>query len=125
MILLDTSFLIRALVRGSAQDRLLRRWLKAGDRLGMSAIAWTELLCGPMDSRQTELAATIVSERVPFVEEDSVVAARLFNETGRRRGSLTDCMVAATALRLDAPLATESLADFRRFEKSGLTVIAA
>ena len=42
MIHLDTSFLIRALVRGSAQDKRLRGWLGAGEPIGMSSIAWAE-----------------------------------------------------------------------------------
>lgn len=125
MIVLDTSFVIRALARGSAQDARLREWLRAGEELGMSAIAWAELLCGPIDPDQVDLAARVVSRRFVFGEEDAASAARLFNETGRRRGSLTDCMIAATALRLDAPLATENPADFRRFEAAGLRILAA
>ncbi len=39
MIHLDTSFLIRALRRGSPEDRKLREWLGTGETLGMSAVA--------------------------------------------------------------------------------------
>ena len=35
VIHLDTSFLIRALVRETPQDRRLREWLRAGERLGI------------------------------------------------------------------------------------------
>ena len=125
MIFLDTSFLIRGLVRDSAEDRALRKWLKRREVLGMSAVAWTELLCGPIDEIQHELAAGVVSLRVAFTEEDAVLAARLFNETGRRRGSLIDCMIAATALRAREPLATSNAADFRRFAAYGLAVLEA
>ena len=125
MIVLDTSFLVRALVPGSAQDARLREWLRNGEELGMSAIAWAELLCGPIEPDQVDLAARVVSRRFAFGAEDAASAARLFNETGRRRGSLTDCMIAATALRLNAPLATENPADFRRFEPAGLRILAA
>ena len=52
-------------------------------------------------------------------------AARRFNETGRRRGSLIDCMIAATALRAREPLATSNAADFRRFATYGLAVLEA
>jgi predicted nucleic acid-binding protein len=120
MIHLDTSFLIRGLVPGSAQDRALRKWLGEGERLGMSAVAWAELLCGPLAESHRELAARIVPERVPFLEEDAVVGARLFNESGRRRGSLMDCMIAASALRAGEPLATANASDFRRFATQGL-----
>jgi hypothetical protein len=45
VIQLDTSFLIRALVRGSGEDRRLRTWLTDTTPLTISAIAWTEFLC--------------------------------------------------------------------------------
>jgi predicted nucleic acid-binding protein len=122
VIHLDTSFLIRGLVRGSAEDRALRGWLRAGEPLGMSAVAWAELLCGPLDEAQREMAEAIVSERVSFLEADAALAARLFNESGRRRGSLLDCMIAAAALRANAPLATANVSDFRRLEEGGLTL---
>jgi len=92
--------------------------------LGMSAIAWAEFLCGPVDEHQVKLAAQIVSERVPFGEEDAAVAARLFNESGRHRGSLVDCMLAAAALRAGAAVATANPSDFRRFEAGGISLAA-
>jgi predicted nucleic acid-binding protein len=116
MIHLDTSFLIRALVPRSPQDRTLRKWLRAGERLHISAIGWTEFLCGPVEPQHVELAGRVVSERVPFTDEEAVLAAELFNRSGRRRGSLTDCMIAATALRQEARLATVNPDDFRRFD---------
>jgi predicted nucleic acid-binding protein len=123
MIHLDTSFLIRGLVRGSAEDRALRKWLKDGEPLGMNTIAWTEFLCGSIEERDMEHTAQVVAERVPFLEEDAVLSARLFNEVGRRRGSLIDCMIAASALRAGAPLATANVADFRRFAAHGLVIL--
>ena len=124
MIHLDTSFLIMALLHGSGQDRKLREWLRAGEPLGMSTIAWTEFLCGPVQARDVELAASVVPQRLPFEEQDAAFAARLFNQSGRRRGSLADCMIAAAALRHKALLATLNPADFDRFEPTGLTFIS-
>jgi predicted nucleic acid-binding protein len=115
IIHLDTSFLIRALTPDSREDKQLRRWIADGARLGMSAIGWTEFLCGPLEQRQLALAAAIVGEPEPFVAEDSTQTAELFNRSGRRRGSLIDCMIAAITIRLDATLATANPADFRRF----------
>jgi predicted nucleic acid-binding protein len=115
IIHLDTSFLIRAMAANSAEDRGLREWIAGGARLGMSCIGWAEFLCGPLDSRQLALAAAIVGEPEPFVLEDSVHAAELFNGSGRRRGSFIDCMIAATAIRSGASFATASHADFKRF----------
>lgn len=124
MIHLDTSFLIRALVPRSAQDRKLRKWLSEGAPVGIGAIGWAEFLCGPVEPSHIALATGFLGEPVSFSSEDAEISARLFNMTGRRRGSLTDCMVAATALRLDAALATANAVDFRRFEPAGVKVLA-
>ena len=123
MIHLDTGFLIHALVPTSAADEALRGWLVAGEPLAMSYVAWAELLCGPLTPRQAELAARVVAERIPFAEEDAAEAARLFNLSDRRRGSLADCMIAATALRCGARLATTNRRDFVPFEDAGLDLV--
>ena len=120
MIHLDTSFLILALDAGSPQSRELSAWIDAGVMLGMSAIAWTEFLCGPLSSAQLAAADSIVGPRADYTGEDAAVAARLFNETGRRRGTLRDCMIASVALRDGARLATGDETDFRRLEAFGL-----
>jgi len=125
VIQLDTSFLIRALVKGLPQDKLMRQWLRDGMPLAVSAVAWTEFLCGPLRANDIELAGQLIEEVVPFAVEDAAVAAELFNRCGRRRGSLVDCMVAAPALRRDVPLATANPEDFKRLEASGLKVLAA
>lgn len=89
----------------------------------MSAIAWTEFLCGPLDATAVSLAAVIVDRRIDYTAEVADLAARLFNGTGRRRNSLTDCMIAATAIAEDTPIATSNLRDFSRFEAHGLTLV--
>jgi len=123
VIHLDTSFLIRALVRGSPQDRELRRWLAQGEPVAMSSIAWAEFLCGPVELEASAAVEGFLADRVPFAEGDAVRAAGLFNASGRRRGSLLDCMIAATALRSDASLATANTSDFRPFEGDGLKLL--
>jgi len=120
MIHLDTSFLIHALARGSAQDREMRGWLATGEALRMSSVSWAEFLCGPVDDTHIELARRIVPEISPFVDSQSTGAALLFNLGGRRRGSFVDCMIAAAALADSAPLATANAKDYRRFAKAGL-----
>ena len=119
MIQLDTSFLIRALVHGSPEDALLRGWLRDRTPLGMSTIAWTEFLCGPLRPADIELATQVAGEILPFGADDAALAADLFNRSGRRRGSLVDCMVASVALGRESPLATANPTDFRRLEASG------
>jgi predicted nucleic acid-binding protein len=120
LIHLDTGFLIRALVIDSPQDRRLRGWLVADETIGISAIAWAEFLCEPVDRQQADAALQVVNEPEAFGAEHAELAARLFNEGGRRRGTFADCMIAATALRAGASLATTDPADFRRFASAGL-----
>ena len=108
------------MVAGSGEDTVLRGWLHDGELLAISTLAWAEFLCGPLEEVHVQLASSIVSRKVSFRESDAIVAARLFNQTGRRRGSLIDCMIASVAIRADATLATANPSDFRRFAGDGL-----
>ena len=123
MIHLDTSFLIRALHSESAEDHKLRGWIDEGTTLTMSTVAWTEFLCGPLSASEVTLASTIVGQHREFTSEQAAAAARLFNQSGRRRGSLIDCMIAASALEDGAALATTNAGDFLRLQHSGLTIV--
>jgi len=125
MIHLDTGFLIRALVRNSSEDIKFRTWLRSNTQIAISSIAWAEFLCGPVGKKELELAAWILVDRYPFTQEDAALAARLFNLSGRRRGTFIDCMIAAVALGANASLATTNPADFRRLEPAGLQITTA
>ena len=120
MIHVDTSFIIRTQVPGTAEDAALREWIRDGEPLGVSSPAWAEFLCGPATPGTTEAAAALVHTPIPFEAHHAVGAARLFNSTGRRRGSLVDSMIAATAIEAGARLATANPRDFLRFEPLGL-----
>jgi len=120
LIHVDTSFLIRALVPGTAEDRALRSWIKADTPLAMSAVGWAELLCGPLEETHLALVRRIVSHIAPFEAETAVLAAHLFNRSGRRRGTLADCMIAAAAMNAGTLLASSNPADFKRFVVEGL-----
>lgn len=124
MIHLDTSFLIRALVTGSAEAAMLDGWVTRGEGVGIDSVAWCEFLCGPVTAEQVSLASLTLGPPVPFLPDDAAFAATLFNAAGRRRGSLPDCMIAAVARRVGARLATCNPEDFRRFEPSGGVVPA-
>ncbi len=124
MIHLDTSFLIRALIQGTPEDRTLRRWISGGEQLGISAVAWTEFQCGPLMPAELATVAAIITNHLPFTKNDAEAAARLFNESGRRRGSLIDCMIASAALGDDAAIATANPADFERLQPFGVTIAA-
>lgn len=126
MINLDTSFLIRALIRGSPESERLRGWLGERRPVEMSTFAWGEFLCGPLG---TPLAADDLARarRIPralvsFGPDEAAEAARLFNHAGRRRGSFADCVIAATAIVAGAALATSDPVDFERFVDAGLAL---
>ena len=86
----------------------------------MDSISWTEFLCGPLKPEELVLAEQIVALRIDYSEQDARRAAEFFNATGRRRGSLADCMIAASAREHGAALATTNIQDFKRFEDFGL-----
>ena len=122
MIHLDTSFLIRMLDRGSAEARFLEA-TDPDEALVVSTIAWAAFLCGPIEAPERELAQQIVDGHRDLTVEHAGIAARLFNESGRRRRSLSDCLIAAAAIHDGARLATANLADFRRFASAGLKLV--
>ena len=125
MILLDTSFLILSMLPGSREDAQLRIWLRSREQLAISTIALAEFLCGPVQPAQREFVDRFIPEQLPFEGSDAEVAAQLFNLGGRRRGSLVDCMIAATALRVSGTLATANPGDFLRYKSHGLSVLSA
>ncbi len=124
MIHWDTNFLIASLTPTTAESRRVSEWLGAGEPLGLSVIAWAEFLCGPVTPHQTALATTVSPEPVALTSEDAARAAELFNATGRRRGSLADCLIAATCRRLGASIATNNIDDFQRFVPMGLRMVS-
>ena len=122
---LDTSFLIKALVPGTREDRRLRRWIGQGGVIAMSSIGWAEFLSGPVSEVDRQRARKVVGVPLALAETEAERAAELFNVGGRRRGSLADCLIAATALKAGASLATSNAGDFRPFEGEGLKVVSA
>jgi predicted nucleic acid-binding protein len=120
MIQLDTNYLIGLLVKGSPQALEVDGWLAAGESLAASAIAWTEFLNGPVTPLEVGRAEAVLQSRiVPFGRAEAVLAADLFNKTGRRRGSRFDCLIAATAAVAQAHIATVNEADFKPFVPHG------
>jgi len=124
MIHLDTNYLIGLAVRGSSPAQNVAQWLAAGESLAASALAWTEFLNGPVSADEIALVESVIEENlVPFEKRTAVLAAQLFNQAGRRRGSRFDCLIAATAILADAELATENKNDFAPFVPFGLKLI--
>lgn len=123
MIHLDTNFRIQALVPNSAVQTTFQTWLEEGPDLGISSIAWSEFLCGPLTPTDEQLAKMIFTIPEPVLSSDAQMAAELFNATGRRSRSLADCQIAAVALRCGARIATRNVSDFTVFQSHGLTLI--
>lgn len=98
----------------------METWLAARRQLAVSSAAWAEFLCGPVSPAAVRAASGILGTPVPFGAEAAVVAADCFNVGGRRRSTMIDCMIAATAITAGAALATANLADFRRLASLGL-----
>jgi predicted nucleic acid-binding protein len=122
MIHLDTNFLVQALVPDSAAEAKLQAWLRDGETLGISSIAWSEFLCGPLSENVETLAQILFPAPEPFLAADAQEAAELFNASGRRSRTLADCQIAAVALRCSARLATSNISDFVQFQTHGLSL---
>lgn len=122
MLHLDTSFLIRALQRETVEAQRLRHWLVRRRAIGVSAMTWAEFLCGPLTVGQVQDAGELLGEPAPITGFEATLAAELFNATGRRRGSMADCLIAATAINRGAELATSDRSDFERFTAFGLVL---
>ena len=120
---LDTNLLIDMVTAGSPHSALIRRWLRDGQELGTSAIAWSEFCNGPHSKPQKDAVAAVLEHRISeFTWQQAEQASRLFHYTGRKRGSHADCMIAA-AMVLGVTVATRSIADFERFVPHGLKLL--
>ena len=121
MVHLDTNCLVNIHSPKSRVRFWLLEKLRLGERVSCSALAWAEYLCGPLSREERELSWQLI-EGSP-AKFDGFVAqlgAQFFNATGRRRGSLADCLIAATAVSHNAVFMTMNERDFLPFESFGL-----
>lgn len=124
MIHLDTNLLIDLVTAGSPHIAVIRQWLKDGEKLGASAIAWSEFCNGPHSKEQKDAVFAVLERQVSdFTWQQAEQASRLFHYTGRKRGSHSDCMIAASALVLGVSVATRNIKDFERFVPYGLKLL--
>lgn len=105
---------------GEALIERIDSWLREGRKLSVSAMVWAEFLCGPLSEEDQDLATALISDVLPITREDAALAGLLFQATGRRTRSLSDCVIAATAIRAGVPLATKNQDDFKAFVPHGL-----
>lgn len=124
MIHLDTNLLVDLATAGSPHVAVMRQWLKNGEQLAVSAVAWSEFLNGPHSKQQKDAVHAVLEGRVvDFGEKAAEQASRLFHYTGRRRGSHADCMIAAAAMTSGVRVATRNVKDFERFVPHGLQLL--
>ncbi len=124
MILLDTNYLIRALVDQTMESRRITEWISEGEELITTAVCWYEFLCGPVDNEGILVVSALIEDRiVPLTRDQAQEASRLYTETGRKRDLRGNAMIAAAAMVSNATLATENRKDFERFEKFGLQLV--
>ena len=74
--------------------------------MGLPAMTWAEFLCGPLNPGDQGFAETLFPEIEAMTPADSLIGAELFDVTGRCSRWLADCLIAATALRVSAQMAT-------------------
>ena len=121
-ILLDTNFLICGLIQDSSESELLKQWYLSGRTLMTSSVAWYEFLCGPVTESQIDVILAFLKgpKVIAFDQTISSRAALLFNQLGRPRKVRVDVMIAATAIEMDAELATANVQDFTEMKPYGL-----
>ena len=117
----DTNELIVISFTTSRLGEKLLPWLKQGNIAAVSTITWSEFCNGPIPLAKKQIIEAILGNNIiNFTQPMAETASFLFNKTGRRRGSHSDCMIAAAAIISDAPLCTINTKDFERFVPFGL-----
>jgi predicted nucleic acid-binding protein len=121
---LDTNYLIAYAGEASADVvASVEQWIVEDRKFCCSAMAWAEFLCGPVLPEEIAAMESLLHGVLPVTPELAADGARLFRETGRRSRSLPDCIIAATAIAANAPLATLNLSDFTPFLPHGLELV--
>lgn len=124
MIHLDTNLLIDLVTSHSPQVEMVHEWLKNKIPLAASAVTWSEFCNGPHSKEQKSAVHAILRGGIhPFTEDQAEFASRLFHQTGRKRGSHADCMIAAAAFCTRQSIATRNIKDFERFLPYGVKLI--
>jgi predicted nucleic acid-binding protein len=119
---LDTNYLIQSSRPSSVPNIRIRQWIAVGEPLYTSAVAWAEFCCGPLQANEAADCRKLLNGVTLLDEATAELAANLFNAAGRRARSLPDCLIAAAAITVGQPLATQNQADFTAFIPHGLVL---
>jgi predicted nucleic acid-binding protein len=124
LIHLDTNWLIRCLVKESAEAAAVLAWLRAEEPLACSSVCWYEFESGSPDPELRHVVLSVLSGGIePWDRDCADMAARLWAGAGRLRRLRVDAMIAAQAIRAGARLATNNRADFEAFVPMGLALL--
>jgi predicted nucleic acid-binding protein len=122
---LDTNALIALADPALALFQITTERIGAGDIPATSAVAWHEFVRGSVSANDISRANEVLDGRILSLDRQTAEkAADLFRETGSRRASTADCLIAATAILSGAALLTANRDDFKRFEVHGLKLLA-
>lgn len=121
---LDTNYLIY-FTNGGSEEAIsqIESWLRENHKIFVSAMGWAEFQCGPLEVGELDMAHEVIHGVLPVTLEIANRAGFLFQATGRRSRSLSDCIIAASAISEGVPLATMNQSDFLPFVPHGLTLI--
>ena len=123
-ILFDTNALIALSDPSDILFQSAEKALRDGAMACTCSVAWHEYVRGPLSDEDRDRALRVIESRIYSLERTNAeFAAELFNQTGRRRGSTADCLIAAVAVACRTELLTRNLADFRPFEPHGLRLV--
>lgn len=104
--------------------QLANERIRLGDVPAACAIAWHEFTRGEASAEHLAHAREVLDGRIVALDREAAeLAAVLFSDTGRRRSSTPDCLIAATAIQAGATLLTANRSDFMRFESHGLRLL--
>ncbi len=122
---LDTNCLIDLLLGNGKTIKILKEKLLSEWICMTSAMAWHEFVCGPVLNEQKKDIFDFLEGRIlPVDAKTAELAADLFNQSGRKKGSKPDCIIAATAILHQAELLTWNHSDFKNFKSYGLILVS-
>ncbi len=111
MILVDTSAWVEFLrATGSAANQRVRAALEAGEELACTDVVVMEILAGARDDADRERLRRLLhgleflAVEGPTDYEQAAEIYRLCRRGGETPRKLSDCLIAAVAIRSDAPL---------------------
>jgi predicted nucleic acid-binding protein len=125
MIHLDANLLIAAVRSSDAHHSTASRVIAQPVYCGCSSVAWMEFHSKPVHPRDEAALRSILRGGIlPFDEPAAVLAGRLYDQTGSKRRTRLDAMIAATAILAGAELATANPDDFASFVAHGLKLFS-